>query len=160
MNNKSDKKHERKQKQKKKQPKNKKKTASQSKKKKEIKNGGAFSLSGLFSRKKTENSENKDELNPLLPPTLLPPTRPNSNNLASSASNNLASSASNKLASSASNNLASSASNKLASSASNKIASSASNNPQPPQPEIPNIQPNAKPQGFNTLKAQSRCSIM
>ena len=131
MNNKSDKKHERKQKQKKKQPKNKKKTASQSKKKKEIKNGGAFSLSGLFSRKKTENSENsenKDELNPLLPPTLLPPTRPNSNNLASSASNNL--------------------------------ASSASNNPQPPQPEIPNIQPNAKPQGFNTLKAQSRCSIM
>jgi len=139
MNNKSDKKHERKQKQKKKQPKNKKKTASQSKKKKEIKNGGAFSLSGLFSRKKTENSENsenKDELNPLLPPTLLPPTRPNSNNLASSASNN------------------------LASSASNTLASSASNNPQPPQPEIPNIQPNAKPQGFNTLKAQSRCSIM
>jgi hypothetical protein len=136
MNNKSDKKHERKQKQKKKQPKNKKKTASQSKKKKEIKNGGAFSLSGLFSRKKTENSENKDELNPLLPPTLLPPTRPNSNNLASSASNN------------------------RASSASNKLASSASNNPQPPQPEIPNIQPNAKPQGFNTLKAQSRCSIM
>jgi hypothetical protein len=43
---------------------------------------------------------------------------------------------------------------------SNKLDASASKNVQPQQPEIPNIQPNAKPQGINTLKAQSRCSIM
>ena len=57
MNNKLDKKHKPNLKQKQKQPKNKKKTTSrQSKKKKEIKSGGAFSFSGLFSRKNTRNS--------------------------------------------------------------------------------------------------------
>ena len=52
------------------------------------------------------------------------------------------------------------------SSNSNNIASSASTNSQ--QPNLNNIesntstntQPNAKPQGFNTIKAQSRCSIL
>ena len=109
MNNKSDKKHK---------PKHKKKTPSQSKKKKEIKNGGAFSFSGLFSGKKKETSSNEHELPHLQ--HLLPPHRPNSNN----------------------------------------TASSASNNSQQPPPELPNIKPNATPSGFNTLKAQSRCSIM
>ena len=109
MNNKLDKKPKPK-------PKHKKKTPSQSKKKKEIKGGVWWP----FSKNKPDNEHELERL--------LPPTRPNLNNLASSASNNL--------------------------------ASSASNNAQQPPPEIPNIQPNAKPQGFNTLKAQSRCSIM
>lgn len=35
------------------------------------------------------------------------------------------------------------------------------NNQQLQQPsEFPNIQPNAQPQGFNTIKSTSRCSIL
>ena len=113
MNNKSDKKHKPKPKPKPK-PKNKKKTMSQPKNK----NGGAFSLFGLFSGNKKETSNNETELEPLL----------QSNSAASNASTN--------------------------------PQHPNSTNPPPPQPELPNIQPNAKPQGFNTIKAQSRCSIM
>lgn len=57
MNNKSDKKHK---------PKHK-KTAHQSKKKKEIKSGGAFSISSFFSKNKPVELMNKKELEPLLP---------------------------------------------------------------------------------------------
>ena len=113
MNNKSDKKHKPKPKPKPK-PKNKKKTMSQPKNK----NGGAFSLFGLFSGNNKETSKNETESEPLLQP------------------------------------------NSAASNASTNSQHSNSTNPQPPQPKLSNIKPNAQPQGFNTLKAQSRCSIM
>ena len=113
MNNKSDKKHKPKPKPK---LKHKKKTASlQSKKKKEIKSGGAFSsIKSFFSKNKSVESNNKIELQPLLP---------------------------------------------------KNMASSASINPQKTHStnitlQIQNIQPNAQPQGFNTIKSTSRCSIL
>ena len=51
-------------------------------------------------------------------------------------------------------------------SSNSNIASSASTNLQQPNPNniesntSTNTQPNAKPHGFNTIKAQSRCSIL
>ncbi len=159
MNNKSDKKQKRKQKQ----TKHKKKTAShKSKTKKEIKRGGAPSFSyfkGFFSKK--SNSNKMPELQ----------QKQHLYNTASSASPNPQSSVSLR---NPQHNINQASSNqtmwknpiklsilqepllpkqvKL----SNNLESKASTNP---QPEIPNIQPNAQPQGFKTIESQSRCSI-
>ena len=86
-----------------------------SKNKKKIKSGGAFSsIKSFFSKNKSVESNNKIELQPLLP-----------KNTASSASTNQQKTNSNNIT-----------------------------------PQIQNIQPNAQPQGFNTIKSTSRCSIL
>lgn len=133
MNNKLDKKHKPKPKPK---LKNKKKTTktTQSKKKNEIKTGGGLlsSVKGLFSKNKKVNPINKTGLESLLSKTL------NQNSRASSASTN------------------------PQQPNPNNQASSASNNAQQPlqSPEIPTIEPNVNPVGFNTIKSTSRCSIL
>ena len=164
MNNKSDKKHKRKQKQKQKQTKHKKKTAShKSKTKKEIKGGGKGFLKGLFSRNTpesqtnqvssngsynstTKNPPNKNKWkNPKTFAELQQPLLPKSKRLANEPPANSRILSPNASQTQPPANLRNS-----------QQTVSQAQSPPPPPP----LPPNAQPQGFNTLKAQSRCSIM
>ena len=181
MNNKSDKKHKRKQKQKK--PKTKKKTSSrQSKKKIEIKTGGVWSFSkDLYNSKRKIPSNQQKWNNPTTLAELQQPLLPKSNRLANEPranSNTLPQNASQASASANPNNsqqIVSQTQPPANPNNSQQIVSQTqpptnpknsqqnvlpvkSNNSQPPPP--PPLPPSAQPQGFNTLKAQSRCSIM
>ena len=159
MNNKSDKKHKRNQKQKQKQTKYKKKTTSrQSKTKKEIKGGGPGWFKGLFSGKtgsynsKTKTPSNQQNWkNPKTLAELKKPLLSNSKRL-----ENLQPANSRTLSPNVSQNPQPANSKNSQRNVSQPPAPTNSNNLQPPPPPPPN----AQPQGFNTLKAQSRCSIM
>jgi hypothetical protein len=134
MNNKLDKKHKRKQpKTKTTQPKNKKKTASrQSKKKKEIKNGGGFWSFSKNTGSYNPTTKNTSNKNEWKNPTTLI-------GLQQSLLSN-----------------------------SNRLENAQHANSLPPLRNVSQVQPqplpppppNAQPQGLNTLKAQSRCSIL
>jgi hypothetical protein len=156
MNNKSDKKHKRKQKQKQKETKHKKKTAShKSKTKKEIKGGGAGWFKGLFSgntgsyNSKTKISSNQQNWkNPKTLAELKNPLLSNSKRLENPQPANSRNPRQNVVSQTQPpanpNN-----------SQQNVLPVNSKNSQPPPPPP-----PNAQPQGFNTLKAQSRCSIM
>ena len=130
MNNKSDKKHKRKQKQKK--PKTKKKTTktTQSKKKNEIKSGG-----GMFSSfKGFFSKDNQSQSKNLLPQNPQPANSRNPPQNVVSQPPHPANP----------NN-----------SQQNVLPVNSKNSQPPPPPP-----PNAQPQGFNTIKSTSRCSIL
>lgn len=182
MNNKSDKKHKRKQKK----PKNKKKTTSrQSKKKTEIKGGGP-GWQGLFSGNTSEKSKQPLPQNPqnnessalpkspqsassngsYNPKTKIPSNKnkwTNQTKLAELRQSLLSNST--RFANVQPTNSNTRQPNVLqppvpanSRTLPQNVLPANPNNSQPPPPPPP--PPNAQPQGFNTLKAQSRCSIM
>lgn len=172
MNNKSDKKHKRKQKQNK--SKTKKKTMShQSKKKKEIKSGGMWPFS-----KKPESNKTTQLKEPLLPPNSKALPNPQQSASLNGSYNSKTKITSNKNKWKNPNTL-SQLQQPLLSNL-NRLANEQPANSRSPQLNVLEIQlpinsnntrwtvsqpsqpppPNAQPQGFNTLKAQSRCSIL